>query len=129
MLIPPRLVTEGDAFDRIGLVHRVRVPATPGSHRTVVMIHGLEGNENGMWVFARTLPEDWLLVSPRAIFSDPQGGYTWLAGAPDHWPPSLEMLDQAANAIARLVDALPATYGADPARICLMGFSQGTAAA
>ncbi len=127
--IEPHLVSTGDAFARIGLIHRVRVPAVPGPYPTVVMLHGLEGDENAMWVFEQALPENWLLISPRAILSDPQSGYTWCSDSSDHFPPQLELFDEAANAIVRLVHVLPEVYATDPARVYLMGFSQGAAVA
>lgn len=127
--IESHLVNAGDAFSRAGLVHRVRAPTTPAPHPAVIMLHGLAGDENAMWIFARTLPADWLLISPRAILPDAQRGFTWCAGSSEHLPAPLEQFDAAAHAIAQLARALPAVYAADPARVYLMGFSQGAAAA
>ncbi len=123
-----RLISDGPGFAVAGLVHRVREPASPGPHRAVVMLHGRSGDEDVMWVFARSVPPDWLLVAPRAIKPDPEGGYTWHPRRRDEWPP-LAMFDDAVAAIAKLVDALPDLYNADPAHVYLMGFSQGAAAA
>ena len=58
------------------LIHRVAQPAGPGPHPTVLMLHGRSGDENVMWVFARALPPDWLIVAPRAIQPDPAGGFS-----------------------------------------------------
>lgn len=117
-----RLATDG------GLVHRVRQPAGPGPHPTVVMVHGRGGDENVMWVFARALPSHWLLVAPRAIASDPDGGYAWHPRKPDEWP-ALALFDRAVEAIAAFIRALPALYQADLDQVYAMGFSQGAAAA
>jgi phospholipase/carboxylesterase len=118
-----RLVSDGPA----GLVHRVREPQTPGPHRTVVMLHGRSGDENVMWVFARALPAHWLVVAPRAITPDPDGGYAWHPRKPNEWP-VIEMFDHAVESITRFIHALPALYHADLNHIYLMGFSQGAAA-
>lgn len=119
-----RLVAESAA----GLLHRVRQPQRPGPHPAVVMLHGRSGDENVMWVFARALPVHWLVVTPRAITTDPDGGYAWHPRKPDEWP-AIGMFDSAVGAIAHFIHALPALYQADLNQIYLMGFSQGAAAA
>jgi len=137
------------ALEAGGLVHRVRSPDGPGPHSTVVMLHGRSGDENVMWVFASTLPDKWLIVAPRALKPDPNGGYTWHPRkANDHslrsdlsprsaaergqaewgWPP-LTAFDEAVAAIVRFIRALPDLYRADPNHVYLMGFSQGAALA
>jgi phospholipase/carboxylesterase len=123
-----RLVDSGPAFERAGLVHRVRESAGAAPHPAVVMLHGRSGTEDVMWVFARALPGEWLVAAPRAIHADPDGGYSWHPRRPDEWPPLIEF-DDAAAAIAGFIGALPELYGADARRIYLMGFSQGAAAA
>lgn len=119
-----RLITEGVS----GLVHRVRTSNGPGPHPTVVLLHGRSGDENVMWVFARALPAPWLVVAPRAITPDPEGGYAWHPRKPDEWP-AIGMFDKAVESIAQFIQALPALYQADAHHLYLMGFSQGAAAA
>jgi phospholipase/carboxylesterase len=123
-----RLVQDGPGLALAGLVHRVEEPSMPGPHPTIVMLHGRSGDENVMWVFARTVPRDWLRVAPRAIKPDPEGGYTWHPRKRDEWP-SRVMFDEAVAAVVKLVRALPELYHADPERLYLMGFSQGAATA
>jgi len=122
----PQPVDSGPAREQSGLIHRVQVPQTPGPHRTVVMLHGRSGSEDVMWIFAKALPPGWLIVAPRAIESDPGGGYSWRLRQQDEWP-TLEQFDEAVDAVIRFIDALPHLYNADPAQIYLMGFSQGAA--
>jgi phospholipase/carboxylesterase len=115
--------------DAAGLIHRRWLPAGPAGPRpAVVMLHGRSGDEDVMWIFARTLPKEWLVVAPRGIKPDPAGGYAWHPRARDVWP-SLAMFAEAAAAVAAFIRALPDLYGADPERIYLMGFSQGAATA
>ncbi len=90
--------------------------------------NGRYGNEDAMWVFRRALPPEWLIVAPRAILADPKGGYSWIMQERDSWPP-MSAFNPAVDALIQLVDMLPQLYRADPSRICLMGFSQGTAVA
>ena len=124
----PQLVTQGPAVEEAGLVHRVLQPSGEGPHPTVVMLHGRAGDEDVMWVFAQTVPKDWLLVAPRAIKADPDGGYSWHPRHEDEWPP-LNHFDEAVSAVTRFIYALPQLYNADPDNVYLMGFSQGAATA
>jgi phospholipase/carboxylesterase len=124
----PLLINMGHAFESTGLVHRLSKPSVPGPYPTVIMLHGRSGGEDAMWVFARTLPVNWLVVSPRGIKPDPAGGYAWHPRQRDEWPP-LAMFDEAVEAVARFIRALPSVYNADPEQIYLMGFSQGAATA
>jgi phospholipase/carboxylesterase len=121
-----QLVENGSALELSGLIHRVQVSKTPGPHRTVVMLHGRSGNEDVMWIFAKAIPSDWLIVAPRAIVPDPDGGYSWRLRAQDEWP-TLDQFDDAVTAVTHFIQALPQLYNADPAQIYLMGFSQGAA--
>jgi phospholipase/carboxylesterase len=92
------------------------------------MLHGRAGNEDVMWIFARAVPEDWLLVAPRAIKKDPAGGYSWRIRERDEWP-TLVQFDVPVGAVVDFVQALPDLYNADLENVCLMGFSQGAATA
>jgi phospholipase/carboxylesterase len=123
-----KLVSAGPAYEATGLVHRVREPAAPSPHPTVIMLHGRSGDENVMWVFARTVPKDWLLIAPRAIKPDPDGGYAWHPRRPDEWP-TLAMFEEGVTAVAQMILSIPELYSADPEQIYLMGFSQGAALA
>lgn len=124
----PELIETGSAVEASGLIHRVLQPDGSSPHPTAVLLHGRSGTEDVMWIFQRALPQDWLVVAPRAIKDDPDGGYSWHPRQRDEWP-SLEMFDQAVAAVAQFINALPELYGADPERIYLMGFSQGAATA
>jgi phospholipase/carboxylesterase len=82
-----------------------------------------------MWIFARTLPKNWLLVAPRAIADGgADGGYSWYPRQLDVWP-ALSEFDEAVTAVTHFIHALPDLYNADSNRIYLMGFSQGAALA
>lgn len=110
------------------LPHRVLKPENPGPHPTVVMIHGYLGNEDVMWVFSQTLPKDWLLVAPRAIFQENEHSFSWHPRQSGKWP-TLEDFDTAVSHLSHFIKTLPQRLDADPKQIYLMGFSQGAAAA
>jgi phospholipase/carboxylesterase len=125
----PQLIETGEAFTQAGLVHRVLQPEGDGPWPTAVLIHGHAGNEDVMWIFARTLPKNWLLIAPRAIKDGgADGGYSWYPRQLDVWP-TLNEFDEAVTAVTHFIHALPHLYKADPDRIYLMGFSQGAALA
>lgn len=124
----PRLVDQGEELRRAGLVHRLAQPNGAGPHPTVVMLHGRSGNEDVMWIFARAVPQEWLLVAPRAIKEDPAGGYSWRIREKEEWP-SLVEFDVPVGAVIDFIEALPELYGADLDHLYLMGFSQGAATA
>jgi phospholipase/carboxylesterase len=104
--------------------------STHPSPRLLLLIHGLTGDENSMWVFARELPDQYWIVAPRAPHAArmEQGGYSWR-------PPQFENLDQfdldllrsTAEALIRLVDEYSASAGLDVSTFDVMGFSQGAA--
>ena len=94
--------------------------------RLLLLIHGLTGDENSMWVFARDLPDHYWIVAPRAPYSAQAAGYSWRPtqfGSLDG--PGLEWLWQSAEALIRLVDAYSASVGIDVNEYDVMGFSQG----
>jgi len=124
----PLLVNSGPGLAQAGLVHRVAIPPEEEPYPTVVMLHGRSGDEDAMWIFGRTLPETWLIVSPRGIKPDPAGGHAWHPRQRDEWP-TLDMFDEAVEAVTHFLKALPELYGADPNQLYLMGFSQGAATA
>ncbi len=74
----PQLINSGPELSAAGLIHRVAQPSTPGPYPTAVLIHGRAGTEDVLWVFRRAIPHGWLIVTPRAIYPDPnEGGYSW----------------------------------------------------
>ena len=108
---------------------RIRESTQP-SPRLMLLIHGLTGDENSMWVFARNLPAEYWMVAPRAPHPSQmeQGGYSWRSGrseAEDR--PSLEQLKPAAEALLGLVDEYAASVGLNASVLDVMGFSQGAA--
>jgi phospholipase/carboxylesterase len=111
---------------------RIRESAQTPS-RLLLMIHGLTGDENSMWVFARDLPKDYWMIAPRAPHNAEPFGYSWRTFQPGTFGrPTFEQLLPAAEALIRLVDEYLASIKIDASpqrrrRIDVMGFSQGAA--
>ena len=124
----PKLVTTVSVINQAGLIHRLWQPPGDGPFPTAVLLHGRSGDENAMWVLARSLPAGWVQIAPRAIKPDRDGGYAWHPRRQDEWP-TLAEFDEAVTAVTRFIHALPSLYNTDPERVYLMGFSQGAALA
>jgi phospholipase/carboxylesterase len=106
---------------------RIRESAQPNA-KLLLMIHGLTGDENSMWVFAHNLPAHYWIVAPRAPYAADAGGYSWRPSQFGNLDgPSLEWLRQSAEVLIRLVDAYSASIGIDSSVFDIMGFSQGAA--
>lgn len=112
-----------------GWTLRVR-EATPPARHLMLLIHGLTGDENVMWVFARNLPADIWMIAPRAPSPTQmqQGGYSWRPNATDTDDRlRVEELQPAAETLIRLLDEYSASVGLDASMFDVMGFSQGAA--
>jgi phospholipase/carboxylesterase len=97
--------------------------------RFMLLIHGLTGDENSMWVFARNLPAQYWLVAPRGPYPAQPSGYSWQEQEPSS-PSERARLDQlraSAEALIRFVDEYAASVGIDASTFDVMGFSQGAA--
>ncbi|HLF73329.1 MAG TPA: hypothetical protein VI524_03200 [Anaerolineales bacterium] len=110
-----------------GWTLRLRESTHPAP-RLLLLIHGLTGDENSMWVFGRGMPAHYWMIAPRAPHASGLSGYSWCpsqSGEEDR--PGLETLEPAAEALIRLVDEYSASAGLDASRFDVMGFSQGAA--
>ncbi|HEY4721093.1 MAG TPA: alpha/beta fold hydrolase, partial [Anaerolineae bacterium] len=121
----------GPVYAATSLIHRVR-PGPKGGP-LIVMLHGLGGDEDAMWIFERALPEAATVISPRAPIKIIPGlpyaeavesGYSWLRPVP------LPQIDRSTFAMAiellqRFIEVAIETHEVDRRRVILIGFSQG----
>jgi phospholipase/carboxylesterase len=106
---------------------RVRASQS-ASPRLLILVHGLTGDENSMWVFTRGLPSNYWMIAPRALYSADTNGFSWREPrSGTSGLPSLEMLQPSAEALIRLIDEYSASVKLDATQFDLMGFSQGAA--
>ena len=107
---------------------RVRESSDPAP-RLLLLVHGLTGDENSMWVFARSFPARYWIVAPRAPYTSDLGGYSWRAPfeSSEFGRPSLEQLRESAGELIRLVDEYAASTEIEAETFDVMGFSQGAA--
>jgi len=95
----------------------------------MLLIHGLTGDENSMWVFARNLPTHYWLVAPRASYKAEPSGYSWREKfeSSQDGRPTIDQLRTSAEALLRLVNNYAVSVGIDARTFDVMGFSQGAA--
>jgi len=94
----------------------------------LLLIHGLTGDENSMWVFAHELPPQYWIIAPRAPHTAAQGGYSWRLPQYENLNElGLDLLRSTAETLIRLVDEYSVSVGLDASLFDVMGFSQGAA--
>jgi phospholipase/carboxylesterase len=110
-----------------GWIVRVQLPTNPKMAKILILIHGLTGDENSMWVFGRQVPGNYLILAPRAIHPAKTGGYSWT----DPMGPSLPDvagLQQISKKLLEHVQKLAQAQRVNPNQpISIIGFSQGCA--
>ena len=119
--------TDTSLIEFNGWTLRIRESSQP-SPRPLLLIHGLTGDENSMWVFARDLPMDYWMVAPRAPHHAEPYGYSWRKPQPGTFGrPTFEQLLPAAEALIRIFDEYLASVKIEASAFDVMGFSQGAA--
>jgi phospholipase/carboxylesterase len=96
--------------------------------RLLLLIHGLSGDENSMWVFARNMPANVAVLAPRGLYAALGGGYTWRKVRPDmKGLPGFDELRPSAEALIGFVDDWSQVEGINAKQFDVIGFSQGSA--
>lgn len=106
-----------------GLAYRMRRPARLDGP-PVLLLHGLGGDEDVMWVFESALPAGSLAVAPRALFPAKEGGWSWTRTSAEGLP-SIADFEPALRAVDSLLAQLRASTGVGESAWVWMGFSQG----
>jgi phospholipase/carboxylesterase len=111
-----------------GLIYRLRRSPAHGQPRAalIVMVHGLSGDENAMWIFDHALPRSGTVVAPRALFASELGGHRWARSVVRDDLDDVDFLE-ALEVLPRFLNEVIALYEIDPQRVIVMGFSQGAA--
>jgi phospholipase/carboxylesterase len=125
------IVTSAEAQEPINglaLKYLVQLPteksATPP---VVILLHGYGSNEKDLFELRSSFPKNYIIIAARAPYSVSGGGYQWFereivngkyTGRKDH-------LDHSRNAILKFIPQVVAKYGANAAKVYVMGFSQG----
>lgn len=110
-----------------GWLYLYRPPTRTGI-LPILLLHGLTGDEQSMWVLQSALPGGGLLAAPRGVFESDLGGYSWLP--PDvEYPVEVTKFQPAVAYLDTIVADLQRRFNVSRQDLLLMGFSQGSAAA
>jgi phospholipase/carboxylesterase len=122
-MIEPRV----ELTSKSGLLYRIREGQIDGGF-TVIMLHGLGGDENSMWVLENALPRGGIIVTPRGLFPIGERSFSWVDDTLKGWPTKADF-QPAVEALSRLIAELELELGMNQEDLILMGFSQGAALA
>lgn len=108
---------------------RIREPANKPSDRVLLLLHGWSGDENSMWVFAKDIPLDYWVISPRAPYSIVDKGYSWRNGINNgSWElPKISDFNPTMDKLNIIIKEWAIAYSVNLKSIDMVGFSQGAA--
>jgi phospholipase/carboxylesterase len=99
-----------------------------GTSLSVIMLHGLGGDENAMWVLVKALPKVSWIVAPRGLFPLSKSSFSWVSQTLSGWPTAQDF-QASIGALKTLVEELEDRDGFFREHVVFMGFSQGAALA
>ncbi len=104
-------------------------PARKTPPRLLVLVHGLTGDENSMWMLVRNLSPQYAILAPRGLFPANEGGYTWRkkGNVEQNGFPSDSDLIPAAEELIHFIGEWRQSSGIEASQVDLIGFSQGAA--
>jgi len=114
----------------LSLHHLVREPKIKlEKNPLLLLLHGYGSNEEDLFSFASELPEEYYVVSVQAPHEMGYGSYAWYAinfDADENKFSDIPQAQESRDLIATFIDELVENYPIDPAKVTLIGFSQGT---
>jgi len=108
------------------LVHRVLPPEDRGAQMlpTLILLHGRGADEEDLVELSQVLDDRLLIISARAPFDYPSGGYTWY-DVGSIGTPEPEMFRISCDRLHRFITDVRGSYPVDPSKVFLLGFSMG----
>ena len=109
------------------LVHKVLPSSSPHGEQqpALILLHGRGTNEDDLLGLAEYLDPRFLIVSARAPFPFPYGGFAWYqileVGTPDP-----QQFDESYQRLSQFVQDVKAKYPVNPSMVFLLGFSMGS---
>jgi len=95
-----------------------------GPHPTLILLHGRGTDENDLLDLTSSFDPRLLVVSIRAPFKFPYGGYTWF-DLDEQNGVNADQLIEGCDALIKCLDDIQQKYLVDLRRIFLFGFSMG----
>ena len=112
----------------LSLVHLVRQPKNEaGTPPLLLLLHGFGSNEHDLYGLTPFLDERFLIISARAPNTLGPESYAWFDLDFTSQGPVInpEQAESSRKILITFLNEAVTAYGADPARVYLMGFSQG----
>jgi phospholipase/carboxylesterase len=111
----------------IHVIERRPRQKSDGPPPLLLLLHGYGASEHDLFDLSDYVDPRLHVVSARAPLALPWGGFAWyhLGGAPGRLIPDVTSRAQALDLLERFVPSLAERIGADPARVYVLGFSQG----
>ena len=109
------------------LVHKVLPSSAPQSEQqpVLILLHGRGTNEDDLLGLAEYLDPRFLIVSARAPFPFPYGGYAWYEVL-DVGTPDPQQFAESYQRLSQFVEDVKAKYPVNPGMVFLLGFSMGS---
>ena len=98
--------------------------AEPGPHPTLILLHGRGTDENDLLGLIPAFDPRLFVISVRAPYRFPFGGYTWF-DLDEQNGVNIDQLLAGGEALIRCLDDIQHTYPTDVQRTFLFGFSMG----
>lgn len=110
------------------LFHLVSWPREQAAapHPCLVLLHGRGSDEQDLFSLVPELPRRPLVVSVRAPFPFPWGGFFWYDLTNNQPKPDVQTMSRSLDELREFIAALPSRYQVDPAQVYVLGFSQGS---
>ena len=114
----------------LSLHHLIREPKIKlDKNPLLLLLHGYGSNEDDLFSFASELPDEYYVISARALYDMMYGSYAWYAinfDADENKFSDIGQAQQSRDSIADFIDELVVTYPIDSENVTLIGFSQGS---
>lgn len=110
------------------LVHLVRQPIIESDvPPLLLLLHGVGSNEHDLFSLAPFLDKRFLIISARAPNTLGPGSYAWFEVTFTPQGPAInpQQAEASRETLITFIEEAATMYGADSARVYLMGFSQG----
>ena len=95
---------------------------------SIILLHGYGSDENDLFSFAEYLPKKYTIISLRAPFETPMGGYCWFSinfnNSNEKWSDHKQAYQSILN-LESQIDFFIQKYNLESDQIDLLGFSQG----
>jgi len=108
------------------LFYKVEPPSCKeaGPHPTLILLHGRGADENNLFGLTSSFDPKLFVVSIRAPYRFPYGGYTWF-DLDEQSRVNIDQLIEGCAALIQCLDDVQQKYPVDIKRIFLFGFSMG----